>query len=82
LLVHYLRQGCCARWLAAKRIRHQLCHLFVTKWAKADLFNKTSGTAYCPNLARKRMFGINLVISIRADQHQASQVGLNKQIFN
>src|SRR6266404_923001 len=81
LLMHQLRERGGTLQFAAKRIRNQLLEVFAGKRSKRDLLYPCTGVLDSLKLAHQRMRGIDLVVSISADQHQVLQIRSGQEIL-
>src|ERR1700722_1468372 len=69
-LMNECRQRIGAFRLAAKGVQEQLKQVVASKWGEDDVLHRSSALADRIKLADQRVSGIDLVVSIRPNQHQ------------
>ena len=81
LIVHQLGERRGALRLAAKRIHDHLPHVVTGEGRQADLLHARSGLADRIEFTRQWMSAIDLIVPVRADQHQVLHIRLGQQIL-
>ena len=80
--MNQLRQGSRTLCFCVNRVHDQLRHVLVVEGCKSDLVNGGSRGPNCVELPDQRMGRVNLVVTVRADQHQVMHVRLHQQILD
>src|SRR5260370_10663200 len=80
-LVHQLRKRGGTARRAAERIRDEPPHVFPGERRKTDLLHECSRLADSIELPHQRMSAIDLIVPVRADQHQVLQIRLGQHIL-
>src|SRR5271166_4351282 len=79
--VHELRQRSGALRVAVNGVRNQLAEAFGSERIKPDRLDSAPGVYDRLELARQRMRGVDLVVSIGADQHQGPQIRSGQDVL-